>query len=354
MAAYSFAATAFYTSRLEKIARAVGFDMSVVMPPGIDTTGVVSHGGRPLRVRTNANGDVSHIGYKIFDDRVIGSYGSTDVFDFIERYVLELDLKLDGRSAALRMDVDNVKIVRGDMQMLRSVTPQTPFTIEEITRRMYRLKWNVGREELCLTFPADCQLMLGADVLELENMLERDVMRMKPLENGWKQALNGKELSAGDNVIIVDGGKYLSELIRGDIYLTVRNGEKELYCDRKNPSRSVGNIMLTGHSVKELPMRLSIVKYGDDTVLSGVTVRQFVAFCRAQGCKLYFGIKKTDGRRLTGTLFALNERMAYNHVLSVDFPLGILSGEREEVKAVVYPYIPLQNVTERFFIQDIE
>lgn len=354
LAACSCAANAFYTSRLEKIARAVGLGMAADLPPYADTIISAGNSARPLHVRTNANGDVSHIGYRMFDGRIVEAHGSAEVFDFIERYVLELDLKLDGRPPAVRMDIDNVKLASGSIGMLRGVTPQTPFTVEEITRRVYRLRWTMAEGELCMTFPADCQLLLGAGIVELENMLERDLRRAAPGENDWKKFLKGAEISAGGNMIIVDGGKYLSELIRGDVYLTVRDGRKELYCDRRNPSRSVGNIMLTGHSATELPMRLSVVKYDGSTTLSGISVRQFVAFCRAEGCKLYFGIKKTDEARISGTLFALNERLAYNHVLSVDFPLGILSGEPGEVKAVVYPYIPLQNVTEKFFIQDIK
>ena len=45
--------------------------------------------------------------------------------------------------------------------------------------------------------------------------------------------------------------------------------------------------------------------------------------------------------------------MAYNHVLSVSIPLNILDGKEEKINATVYAYIPLQNVTEKFFTQDI-
>lgn len=84
-----------------------------------------------------------------------------------------------------------------------------------------------------------------------------------------------------------------------------------------------------------------------------VTLQQFVNLCYAEDCKLYVGIKNYDKENVSATVFALNNKLAYNHVLSVNFPLVILDGGDGKVEATVYAYIPLQNVTEKFFIQDL-
>lgn len=46
--------------------------------------------------------------------------------------------------------------------------------------------------------------------------------------------------------------------------------------------------------------------------------------------------------------------MAYSHTISLEFPFGILRGAQEKIKGRIYVYTPLQNITEKFFINDIK
>ena len=205
-----------------------------------------------------------------------------------------------------------------------------------------------------ITFPADCQLLIGANAVELENMMKRDINRIMPLTSNdiitdWTHV----KTTRSQGHIIVEGGKYLSNQIRGDIYLQDIHGKKQLICNRKNARNSITNIMLTGQFQRVIPMHLRIDKYGYKAEETDITLQQFIDYCKNEGCKLYFGIKTMNEKTLTGTLFAYNEKMAYNHVLSVSIPLNILDGKEEKINATVYAYIPLQNVTEKFFTQDI-
>ena len=59
-----------------------------------------------------------------------------------------------------------------------------------------------------------------------------------------------------------------------------------------------------------------------------------------------------DDGAVTGTLFIYNEPLGYNHVLSFSFPTTLLSGSGGRVEARLYAYIPLHNVTEKFFNQN--
>ncbi len=345
------AANSYHTRRLADIARAAGLSLPEGMAAGMCDDSTYTFSGRPLRVRTNSFGDISHIGYRLFSPQLIEAYGASPIFDFIERYLLELDLRLDGRTPAARMDIDKVVCAAGDIGMLHSMATDASFSIESITRRMYRLKWTKGSQTLSLTIPADYQLMTGADAIELENIFERDLQRLIPISgddviNDWR---NAKVARSGD-MLIVDGGTFMSEMIRGDIYLTERHGRRSLVTDASKARQSVANIMLTGIYNRTIPLDLTIDRYGYKSSKATVTVQQFVDYCLAEGCRLYFGIKTHDKERLTGTLFALNEKMAYNHVLSIDFPTSILKGsDNATVKGTAYVYIPLQNVTEKFF-----
>lgn len=349
----AYAVTTFRTKRLETIAQKTGISVPDTIGAERNVEGLFAYNGHALRVRTNAFGDVSHIGYRLFDDRMVEAYGRTPVFDFIERYALELDLRTDGRSPAERMEIDKVACTKGDVSMLLDMNPETTFNIEVIKRRMFRLTCTTGQQAVSLTVPADYQLIAGADAIELEDIMERDLSRVAPIASDafideWADA----EVARSGDLIIVDGGEYLSKMIRGDVYLKETGGRRTLLCEAGRPVQSVSNIMVTGRAADDIPLTLTVDRYGYRSTTTDVTLQQFVAFCKLEGCKLYFGTKTHTAERITGTLFALNEGMAYNHVLSVDFPLSIIEGEGGKVTGTVYAYIPLQNVTEKFFNQN--
>lgn len=82
--------------------------------------------------------------------------------------MLELDMRLDGRSPLERMNIDQVVISKGNLQMLRAINTNTEFSINELKRRMYQVTWTVKGKKVEITFPADCQLLMGANAVELE------------------------------------------------------------------------------------------------------------------------------------------------------------------------------------------
>lgn len=345
VAAASCSAATFKTRRLQQIASAVGVE-SMRIGKSCDT--LYAYRGRNLRIKSDITGNVSHIGYALFSEMDAERLKSSAMRDFVERYALELELSLDGRSAEERMDIDKVHISRGTWQMLRRAQSGSLTDVEEINRRMYRLTWNIGGKELRLTIPADCQLILGADALELENIVERDVNNM-PADYLFNIQYDNAKVSSADGIKIVERGHYLNELIRGDLYFVDKDGDMQLYCDNRNPSRSISNIMLTGQFASQIPLLLTINKYGYKSSKLKTTLQQLLAYCVEEGCTLYFGIKTSGDKRLTGTLFARNDALGYNHVLSVDFPISIISGGDDKVEATLYAYIPLHNVTEKFF-----
>lgn len=350
----SYATPMFTTKRLAAIASSAGLNLPAILGCEIDNDTTWTFKDRQIRICTNIFGEVSHVGYKMFDSSLISSYNPKDILLFIERYALELDLKIDKRDALTRMAVDKVVCGEGNVAMLAKVTPQTSFSIEEMERRMYRMKWNIDGKVLSLTIPADCQLIIGADAVELEDIFERNLKRMQTKSNfDVEDAFyKGKKYRLRD-LSIIDGGEYLSKLIRGDLYINEKDDKKSVMIDYRKPVQTVSNILITGVFDREIPMCLIFNRYGYRSTQMNVTLQQFVNLCYAEDCKLYVGIKNYDKENVSATVFALNNKLAYNHVLSVNFPLVILDGGDGKVEATVYAYIPLQNVTEKFFIQDL-
>lgn len=343
----------FYTERLEVIARTVGVDVPDSLGKQVVMEDFDTYNGRPLKLKVNQWGDVSHIGYKLFDETE-GSYDSMiPFFNFIERYFLELDLQIDGRTPEERIHLDKVRCVSGNIAMCHKVTAQTTFSVRHIGRREYEIRWVLEKDTLGLVVPADCQLIIGANAIELEHIFERDVSRIVPvpLVYDWN---NEKLASSEKEELVLNAGNYLSDEIRSDLYLQQKKEKLELLLDVRKPVESIKNILLTGCFVRDIPLALTINRYGYKKTELSITLQQFVEYCRMEGCSMYVGIKTHTEERITATVFALNDELGYNHVLAVAFPIGILSGKQSAVLGTSYVYIPLQNVTENFFMQEIK
>lgn len=343
---------AFATMLLGKIAAAVGLaDYSPAVCPIVEDS-VGTYRGRVLTMEVDEFGEVSHIGYRLFPNDSCAAIRSEPVLRFLERYALELDLCLDGRSAYERIDWDKVVLVEGDIRMLRDVTPSCGVSIEEIERRMYRVTIDVSGEALVLTIPSDGQLLLGANDVELEDIFERRVRVITPpasydLEGHLERA----EVYSSDSIVIAKIGEYISTEIRNELRLTKDSvGNVSLMDDISRPRESMENILLTGQWKEDIPLHLILDRYGYKRAESDITLQQLIALCLWEGCRLYVGIKTVEEDVITATLFALNTKLAYNHVISITFPKAVLASDMTTpVKARVYTYIPLQNVNEKFF-----
>lgn len=343
----------YRTARLATIARATGIALPDTLPAYMSDDTTWTYRGHALHVATNAFGDVSSIGYALFSREVrqCESVEHNVLFDFIERYALELDLPMPGGDAAMRMMRDNVVCNQGRISMLSRVSvPLTPMSLDEQTLRHTRISWTVGGQPLTLTVPADYQLLAGADGKELEEIFERDVKRVVPIDadaalDDWSAA----RIYRSDSLMIAELGEYLNPAIRGDVYLTERDGQRELLFDSRSPQRSVVNILLTGQYARPVPLRLTIDKYGYTQSVLDVSVQQLIALCKLQHCQLFVGIKTHTAERITATIFAVNKKLAYNHVISVDFPLDALRNEEAQVRATIYAYVPLHNVSEALY-----
>lgn len=386
----AYASPSFYTQRLKCIAQAVGVQLPDTLQPEKEYAGIWTFKQRSLRVRTNAFGDVTHIGYCLFDERMYTHYEYQTVLDFAERYALELTLGKDEELRQRLRITDKVTCVEGSLSMLDDISPRTPVTIDQRQLRMFRIKWTLDEKTiLTLSFPADFQLISGANAIELEKMFERDVQRIVPLTQedmliNWndvpvvslsamvlhdalEKKLFGKKqfvskdpgpvvytTNAPDGLLMANQGIYLNGQIRSDVMLVQKKGKRMLFSSTVLPIPSVRNLLLTGQFPTIVPLKLTIDCYGNKKQhLDGISLQQFVGLCRMEGCELYVGIKQKTDTAISATVFAVNRAMAYNHVLSVNVPLRVFQEANVPISGTLYTYIPLQNVDERFFTQDL-
>lgn len=353
MAAVISAATPFRTLRLQRIASALCLTLPDTLPALSTLDSVVVFHNHAVHARTDVLGHISHIGYDMFSPEVLKSYKCHQLLEFLERYLLELDLNISTLSYKERMDVDRVTVISGKIPILANVTPTTDIAIqiEERTRQMYRLTFTIEGNEVRLTIPADCQLLLGADAIELEQIATRDIPMMSTIADsiqGWGNTVADK----ADSIIVEHSAYYMIDRIRSDIHLAVNDGQKQVLCSPSHPTKSVSNIMLTGIAPITIPMTLAVNKYGGRTDSIQTTVQQYINFCIADGCRLFFGIKDVNQETLSGTLFAYNESIAFTHMLKIDFPLDIIHGQCAQALATAYVYIPMRYFSDAYFKKD--
>ena len=345
------AAPVYTVPWLGRVAGLAGIVLPDSMGPYVDNDSTWNYRGRALRVRTNAFGDVSHIGYKLFDTRWAADYEARPLLDFLERCALEEDALPDSLKAEATSR-KNVTFTRGDATMLKTLTPATPFRIDEQERRAYRVEWGEGDAAVCLTVPADCQALLGANLIELEEMLERDLLRTDAsvvpdtLPAAWRDC----PVSRAEGLAVADGGMFRLDLIRSRVYLRAEgDGNYRLLADEaRHPQQSLNNLLLTGCSRRAVPVRLTLDKYGGIRRPLSVTLPQLVRCFSAAGCRLYLGIKERTETGTSATLFAVHDKLAYCHTLSLIVPAAVLQGEGEIV-ATLYGFTPIQNVPDKYF-----
>jgi hypothetical protein len=355
------AVTTYRTERLKQMASVLALRLPNDPQPDTDLGTVTVRNGKDIYAATDQYGEISHIGYRLFAPQLAEHYQNEPLFRFIERYLLELDLRIDGKAPDLRMDVDQVVFTRGTPALLRTLTPESDFSfdLEEIRNRFYRLTWTLGGtegREVSLVIPANCQLIMGANAIELEQLAERNILRATPFDrqtvlNRWAES----EGFRGESALILDGGAYMSRYIRGDLYISEQLGRDHPVCTLWQPMQSVSNLMLTGIGPGTYPLALTMNRYGGKRDLLDVTLSQYIAFCLSEGCKLYFGVKQKTDTAVTGALFAYNAKYAYTHLLDVTFPISLLGdkpADNERIHCTAYVYIPLKLLDDKLFTQD--
>ncbi len=337
---------------LERIAQAVGLQLSDTLGINMDNDSTWNYNGRPLRVCTNTYGDVSHIGYRLFDSRWAATYDIRPLLDFIERYALEEDIVPYGDKAEA-VSRKAVTFLQGDAALLKTLMPDIPFSISERERRAYHVEWGTEDGKVSFIVSADYQCMLGANLIELEDMLERDLCRCSSetmpdtLPSAWKAF----PVSISEKLAIVDGGTFLGDLIRSRLFLQADDdGIYHILCDNIHIRESINNILLTGScGGRSIPLRLTLDRYGNVKREMTLTFQQFVRYCETEGCRLYLGVKEQTDTDMFATIFAVNDKLAYCHTLSLSVPFSLLRGEGC-ITGTLYAFTPLQNITEKFFI----
>ncbi len=344
-----------YSRVLEVLCGAIGLSLPDSLPPLLSDTETWSCGGRSLHVRTNTLGDVCHLGLPLFPTAYSDTAALRPMLDFVERKALEQTVERMPEEMSNRIRREKIETVGGSLKRLLEVTPQTSFSVDEVEGKGYRITWALPDGDFSLMMRLSYHMLASVDAVELEDIVERDLPRMSSesdvrLADSLVALAQRPEASRGEGVAIVNQGNYVNDLIRSDIYLMDDSlGNLTLVSDRERSMQWIRNTLLTGLFSRPLAVDMRLDRYGFEQTSLAVTLQQFTAYCRAERCRLFIGIKSHQNRLVKATVFAVNTPLAYCHMFSVEFDEAILDGDESvPLRGTLYCYIPLQNMGYRF------
>lgn len=315
----------FRTSELERLAQALALDVDM-LPDGYSHP--VANGIR-LTVH-QADQTIDHIGQYLFSEEM-RQMGKSPIFDFLERYFLQLKYPPQVKSMSNMMRDDQFKFLTGSLKTVDDILSTDGFSFN-YDNHLYQATWNRNDSTLLsVSFPVEYELISGENKIEAENNLVSDIK-------------NTKVIIPSDKPVIKKD-QYLSEQFTNQLYLS----RGKLISNERHPAESGANMMLSLQTEGDYQIKITQVSYGFKKTEFTVPLKQWIAFCQNQGCELYFGLENlTDKDEVEGVVMAVNAAENYNHVLTVKIPSDIIETKSGTIEARLYPYVPTHNVLNMF------
>ena len=323
------------------------------------TTSVVAQTNNNVTAKTQSPG------LSLFPNRTEGLF-SPAIYTFLERYLhsLLLDKSKKEQLNRLRADFVTLKCNGKDYKdhtldlalVIGQIKPESVFTLNEDLAHFCASWFNEeGNFRFEVIFPKQYDLILGGDKKELSHALRGELQKHECHSDQpvFKEELLQK--TPVDGVFFDMTGTFLIEQMKSGAY--VRRGEKgwEYLFNERFREESILNLFSWANRMKvTVPLNLEISGYQLADKFD-YDLARLCSFMSQQGCKAYVGIETETKEEITGTVVYVNRDLMFEHLLYFKFPREAFKKKDARVTAVVYPYIPLNNLTNLYDdIKDVE
>lgn len=314
----------FRTTELRRLAKVLSLDLQT-LPEGYSYQSVQ---GMQLTIHTKGQ-TIDHIGLRLFSDQM-RSMNNTPILDFLERYFLQLKYPPTVKTASNMIRDDEFRFLKGSVSMIDIIRTTDDFAYNNDNHR-YTATWSRdGKTVLSVSFPVEYQLISGENKIEAENNLLADIQN-SPIRKSVDN------LKRDEN--------YINEHFSNRLYTQ----KGQLIASSKHPAETAANMMLSTNIKGKYDINITQISYGFQKKNFQVPLRQWISFCKDNGCQLFFGIEKiADDGAIDAVVLAFNQAENYNHVLTVSIPADVISQHQGSVEARLYPYVPTHNVMNMF------
>ena len=319
------AKSTFRTAELERLAKELALDIEA-LPDGY------SHPiANDIRLTVHQSEQtIDHIGLYLFSEE-LRSMGKSPIFDFLERYFLQLKYPPRTKSMSNMIRDDQFKFLTGTFKSVDNIQLTDGFSFN-YDNHNYQASWNRKDSTLLsVSFPVEYELISGENKIEAEDNLPSDIRSTKVI------------VPTGRPVIKKD--HYLSKEFTNRLYIS----KGELVLSGRHPMESAANMMLSLQTGGDFNISITQLSYGFKKTVFEVPLKQWIAFCQNHGCELYFGVENlTDKNEVECVVVAVNTSENYNHVLTAKISSDVLEPMRGTIEAQLYPYVPTHNVLNMF------
>lgn len=326
VATVSAASVVYRTPELQRLTTMLKIDVSRLH----DGYNYLSANNLSLTIHLH-NDVLDHIGLRLFSEEM-RQMSQTPVFDFLERYFLQLKYPPSEKTMMMMVRDDEFRFEHGSLKTVDELQPSDQFEYH-YDRHRYVASWSRDDSPLLVvSFPVEYQLMSGENKTEAESHILNDIKETTIIH-------------MPDDMECQHHDHYIVESCTNRIYFV---GNK-LVEDIRYPAETVANLMQSTETKANIQLLITQVEYGFRTSSVAVDLKQWITFCRNNHCQLYFGIDNiSDDGSVNAVVLAVNREENYNHVLMVSVPADVIAALQGSVEARLYSYVPTQNIRNLF------
>lgn len=309
--------------------------------------------GNSLRIYRDKKGNMRHIGYKIFDESILSVSSDSMILQFLERYLLLLDVIGENESASLRMNDDHVSFVKGSRKNLFSEAAENAnvSVVKNFSSEKREILVVISHDNIepsvILSFPFSYELILGRKRNELEASFQQ-MLGMMPAT--LKDTLPMPEIELVDSAVwgSRDFRYYqLPELNDRTYYTKKENDDTTPIFDDEFIEKTSANLFMGGVSAHR-QMQILQKLYGFKETGFVSSVGQWINYCRTNGLQLYFATEKEFSDHILANVTAVHPGLMYMHLLLVEIPCDVASNDKSVIKGSIRTFIPTHNLKNLF------
>lgn len=234
------------------------------------------------------------------------------VYQFLERYALEMLLEPDETSLMYKLKDDKVLLLEGNLNSLFRVVDKDCDFDYQPNDTYCEVAWKSGgRDILRIAFPMHYALLTGLNKIEQEQRFMNEVLRTNLPEMTEKMPM----LPVLPECEESNKSSHLNELLQGSLCDVTLQVMQSLYASKGTKTQEF-----------DLPLK------------------QWLTYCQYEGMRLSIGIEKEDEYYLEVLMMAENPYLKYNHMMSLMIPKGFMQMPELRVPAKVNAYIPTHNL----------
>lgn len=333
----------YISDKLKTIAKKANVTINSSLPTGYSDAGMYS--GKALCVGIDNSRRVFHVGYKLFATEMKIKYPS-EVYDFLERYLLELDCVNSEVILRQYLDDDGVVIVDGNLSNVKKITTSTSFSFTRAENLYYEIQWkDSGKTLLKLRFPINFELLLGTRKKELENIFQSIIS---------VESRNISHSSSTPRLEMMEDGCFrsspvetyqLEELSTAEYY---ERGDGNTFIPIYDDSQPIYSLCNMFHGLTDNDCTLNIKQnlYGYKNKNFSVALSQWINYCTSKKLRIYTCAIEDDEKpeNLKVMVIAQSVDLAYNHLLTVEVPKDFMTTGKKAFKASLNAFIPTHNI----------